>query len=103
MGAKLHDEIDSDEVLTDKVESPPEEVVAPETSAVDIATDALLAETLDPAEADAGPGADIGAESFDPTEIASLEFDPVEDEFAQQIDVAEQIEDSLDDFLDDQA
>ena len=134
-GAALHDEIDSDEFLTDKVEDalatsgekglgldfhlidgntdtevhievereaePPQ--TAPETSGIDVATDALLAEMLDQVEFDAVPEADIGAESFEPTEIAGLQLDPVDDQFEQQIDVAEQFEDSLDDFLDDQA
>jgi hypothetical protein len=187
VGAELHDEIDSDDFLTDHVESalassdetgldmgfhlidgrsgteldiemerdaepvdtvptsgddvesasgkvepvdlvspgggtpPPEEVVAPETSAVGAASDALIAEALARAEfdaipaADAIPEADVDVASFEPIEVASfgvdpvdvdpvhvdpVDVDPVDDEFAQQIDVAEQIEDSFEGLLD---
>ncbi len=158
LGTEIHDEIDRDDFVTDKVEdafahpegqdrdfnfdlidgrsgndlhieldrdAAPESTgsaaveadasVTPEIEDVPLAeatsdaplggTDAqaIIDETLDPDQPDLGLESDVIPETPDPVEFAVLDEQPSESDFEDRLDVAEEIEDSFDDVLDDQA
>jgi hypothetical protein len=94
---------DSEDSTAPAVDDGPLPDVTSEASLSDLETIPVLEESLDSDELDVVSESDVITDSPEPVEFAVLEEQSLESEFEDQIDVADALEESFDDVLDDQA